>query len=82
MARTTSFTLGKDLEEFVREKVDSGAYSSASEVLRAALSRMAEEERKERDLLAALDAGLASRRAKPGVWERVSAKVRRAQPKR
>jgi antitoxin ParD1/3/4 len=82
MARTTSFTLGKDLEEFVREKVDSGAYSSASEVLRAALSRMAEEERKERDLLAALDAGLASRRAKPGVWARVNAKVRRAQPKR
>jgi antitoxin ParD1/3/4 len=82
MARTTSFTLGKDLEEFVREKVDSGAYASASEVLRAALSRMVEEERKERDLLAALDAGLASRRAKPGVWERVSAKVRRAQPKR
>lgn len=82
MARTTSFTLGKDLEGFVREKVDSGAYSSASEVLREALRRMAEEERKERDLLAALDAGLASRRAKPGVWERVNAKVRRAQAKR
>ncbi len=43
---------------------------------------MAEEERKERELLAALDAGLASRRAKPGVWERVNAKVRRAQAKR
>jgi antitoxin ParD1/3/4 len=82
MARTTSFTLGKDLEDFVREKVDSGAYSSASEVLREALRRMAEEERKERDLLAALDAGLASRRTKPGVWERVNAKVRRAQAKR
>ena len=82
MARTTSFTLGKDLEEFVREKVDSGAYSSASEVLREALQRMADEERKERALLAALDAGLASRRVKPGVWERVSAKVRRAQAKR
>ncbi len=82
MARTTSFTLGKDLEEFVREKVDSGAYTSASEVLRDALRRMADEERKERDLLAALDAGLASRRAKAGVWERVNAKVRRAQAKR
>lgn len=82
MARTTSFSLGKDLEEFVREKVDSGAYSSASEVLRDALRRMAEEERKERELLAALDAGLASPRAKPGVWERVNAKVRRAQAKR
>ncbi len=82
MARTTSFTLGKDLEEFVREKVDSGAYASASEVLRDALRRMADEERKERDLLATLDAGLASRRAKPGVWERVNARVRRAQAKR
>jgi antitoxin ParD1/3/4 len=82
MARTTSFTLGKDLEEFVSEKVASGAYSSASEVLREALKRMADEERKERELLAALDTGLASRRAKPGVWHRVSAKVRRAQAKR
>jgi antitoxin ParD1/3/4 len=82
MARTTSFTLGEDLDAYVREKVDSGAYSSASEVLRDALWRMAEEERKERDLLAALDAGLASRRAKPGVWERVNSKVRRAHAKR
>jgi len=82
MARTTSFTLGGDLEEFVREKVDSGAYSSASEVLREALRRMADEERKEQELLAALDAGTASRRAKPGVWERVHAKVRRATTKR
>lgn len=82
MARTTSFTLGKDLEEFVRDKVDSGAYASASEVLREALRRMAEEDRKEQELLAALDAGVASRRAKPGVWDRVNAKVRRAQAKR
>jgi len=82
MARTTSFTLGTDLEEFVSEKVASGAYSSASEVLREALKRMAEEERKERALLAALDAGLASPRAKPGVWDRVTAKVRRVQAKR
>lgn len=82
MARTTSFSLGKDLEEFVRDKVDSGAYSSASEVLRDALRRMAEAERKERDVLAALDAGLASRRAKPGVWERANARVRRALAKR
>jgi antitoxin ParD1/3/4 len=82
MARTTSFTLGGDLDEFVREQVDSGAYSSASEVLREALRRMADEERKEQELLAALDAGAASPRAKPGVWERVNAKVRRAHAKR
>lgn len=82
MARTTSLTLGEDLEGFVHEKVDSGASSSASGVPREALRRMAEEERKERDLLAALDAGLASRRAKPDVWERLDAKVRRAKAKR
>jgi antitoxin ParD1/3/4 len=82
MARTTSFTLGSDLEAFVREKVDSGAYSSASDVMREALSRMAEEDRKERELLSALDAGTRSRRAKPDVWNRVDAKVRRSQSKR
>jgi antitoxin ParD1/3/4 len=82
VTRTTSFTLGEDLDAFVREKVDSGAYNSASEVLREALRRMADEERKERTLLAALDAGLASRRAKPGIWERVDARVRRTQKKR
>ena len=82
MARTTSFTLGEDLEAFVREKVESGDFASSSEVMREALRRMAEEERKERDLLAALDAGVASRRAKPGVWDRVDEKVRRAKAKR
>ncbi len=82
MARTTSFTLGRDLEKFVREQVDSGAYESASEVLREALRRMADEERKERELQAALEAGLKSGRAKPGIWERVDAKVRRAAAKR
>jgi antitoxin ParD1/3/4 len=82
MARTTSFSLGEELEKFVRDKVDSGDFSSASEVLREALRQMAEEERKERALLSALDAGLASRRAKPGVWDRVEAKVRRARVKR
>ncbi|MBL0214942.1 MAG: type II toxin-antitoxin system ParD family antitoxin [Myxococcales bacterium] len=82
MARTTSFTLGSDLEKFVHEKVDSGSYASASEVLREALRRMADEERKERELLNALDAGLASPRAKPGVWARVNARVSRAKTKR
>lgn len=82
MARTTSFTLGKELEAFVREQVDTGAFSSASEVMREALRRMADEDRKERDLQLALDAGLGSRRAKPGVWQRVEAKVRRVQTKR
>jgi antitoxin ParD1/3/4 len=82
MARTTSFTLGSDLEAFVRDQVERGAYTSASEVLREALRRMAEEERKEQVLLAALDEGVASGRAKPGVWERVEARARRTRAKR
>lgn len=82
MARTTSFALGEDLDNFVRSKVKRGDYASASDVMRAALTRMAEEERKEHELLLALDAGTASRRAKPGVWARVEAKVRRARLKR
>lgn len=82
MSRTTSFTLGAELEGFVRAKVESGDFQSASEVVREALTRMAEEDRKERELYAALDAGLTSRRAKPGVWERVDNKVRRARSKR
>ena len=82
MARTTSFTLGRDLEAFVRDQVDRGAYESVSEVLREALRRMADDDRKELELLAALDAGATSKRAKPGVWDRVQAKARRSHSKR
>jgi antitoxin ParD1/3/4 len=71
MARTTSFTLGEDLEGFVREQVESGAYASASEVVREALTRLAEQQRKEAAVLAALDHGMASGRARPGTFARV-----------
>jgi antitoxin ParD1/3/4 len=75
MPRTTSFTLGEDLEEFVQEQVNSGAYASASEVVRVALERMAEQERKEAALYAALDAGVKSGRAEPGAFARVRKRV-------
>ena len=82
-SRTTSFSLGAELDAFVREQVDSGAYSSASEVVRKALGQMAEEQRKETALLEALDYGIASGRARPGTWQRVRAEVRkRARTKR
>ena len=41
-----------------------------------------ENERKKLELAAALDAGLASHRAKPGVWVRVDVKVRRVRTRR
>jgi antitoxin ParD1/3/4 len=82
-SRTTSFSLGTELDEFVREQVESGAYTSASEVVRKALQQMAQEQRKEQALLKALDHGVTSGRARPGTWKRVQAEVRkRARAKR
>ena len=82
MSRTTSFMLSAELERFVRSNVESGAYASASDMLREALTRIADDDRQEQALLAALDAGLASTRAKAGVWDRVDAKVRRGRPRK
>ncbi len=52
---TTSLSLGKHWEEFIRQEVSSGRYGSASEVVRDALRTL--EERKSR--LAALRVHLA-----------------------
>jgi antitoxin ParD1/3/4 len=73
--RATSFALGEKLERYVNEKLASGKYRSASEVMRAALSHMAEEDRKEAALYEALDHGLASPIAADGVLERVRARI-------
>lgn len=76
MAKNTSFVLSDELDGFIREQVDGGSYRSASEVVRDALERFADEKRKEAALLAALDRGLESGRAEPGVLARVRAKHR------
>jgi antitoxin ParD1/3/4 len=65
------FSLGDELDAFVRDRVDSGEYASASEVVRAALTQFADEQRKEAALLDALDRGVASGRARPGTFERI-----------
>lgn len=75
MPRTTSFSLDERLDAFVREQVDSGAYASASEVIRKALTYMAEQHDKEKALLAALDHGVASGRAAVGTVKRVRERV-------
>jgi len=82
MGRTTSYNLGDDLDAFISDKVASGSFKNASEVVRTALQRMLDEERKEEALLSALDLGLRSKRAAPGVSERVRAKVAEAMRKR
>jgi antitoxin ParD1/3/4 len=71
MAKTTSFVLGDDLSEFIQERIEQGEFASVSEVVRTALEAFAEQTRREAELCAALDRGLASKRAKPGVFARV-----------
>jgi antitoxin ParD1/3/4 len=77
MKRTTSYTLGPELDAFVREQVESREYGSASEVMRAALATMRDEKRKETALAAALDEGVGSGRAPSGTWARVRAATKK-----
>lgn len=74
MARNTSITLGDHFEHFVAEQLAGGEYTTTSEVVREALRYFETQKRKERALLDALDAGIKSKRAKPGVFARVRAK--------
>lgn len=46
MAKNTSILLGEYFENFVNEKVSSGKYTSVSEVIRAALRLLEDEENK------------------------------------
>ena len=45
MARTTSITIGSQLDEFVTELIESGRYGSTSEVVRSALRLLEAQER-------------------------------------
>jgi antitoxin ParD1/3/4 len=76
MARTTSYVLGDELDGFIREQVDKGAYGNASDVVRDALERLADQKRKEEWLHAELDKGLKSSRAPDGVFDRVLERIR------
>lgn len=60
MSKSTSISLGRDFEKFIRAQVKSGRYGTASEVVRAALRLLEEEETKLASLRAALEAGESS----------------------
>jgi len=60
MSKNTSITLGKHFDSFVTEQLDSGRYASTSEVLRAGLRLLEEEETKLSTLRKMLDEGEAS----------------------
>ena len=57
MGKNTSISLGNHFEEFINSEVKSGRYSSVSEVIRSALRMLEREEKKERELIKALEVG-------------------------
>lgn len=57
MGKNTSISLGNHFEEFIKEEVKSGRYGSVSEVIRSALRLLEREEKKERELIRALEIG-------------------------
>ncbi|MDT8280866.1 MAG: type II toxin-antitoxin system ParD family antitoxin [Erythrobacter sp.] len=60
MGKNTSISLGDHFENYTRRKVESGEYSSTSEVIREALRLHEERSTFKSKLLAAIDEGLAS----------------------
>ena len=54
MSRNTSILLGAHFEDFISNKISSGKYNSASEVIRTALRLLEEEELKTKNLNKAL----------------------------
>lgn len=57
MSKNTSVTLGNHFERIIEQSIQSGRYSSASEVIRAGLRLVDEKEQKIRLLREAITAG-------------------------
>ena len=57
MSKNTSVTLGKHFEQIIEKSIQSGRYSSASEVIRAGLRMIDEREQKIELLREAIEAG-------------------------
>jgi antitoxin ParD1/3/4 len=57
MARNTSVTLGKHFEAFINRTIEQGRFQSVSEVVRAGLRKLEEDESKLEALRARLRAG-------------------------
>jgi len=60
MAKNTSISLGNHFDDFIKEQVTDGRYGSASEVIRAGLRKLEDDERKLATLRALIEEGKAS----------------------
>ncbi|WP_339707806.1 type II toxin-antitoxin system ParD family antitoxin [Algoriphagus aquimarinus] len=63
MGRNTSISLGNHFESFIEETISEGRFTNASEVVRAGLRLLEEEENRVIALRSAIKEGLESRRA-------------------
>ena len=82
MGKNTSFSLGEHFSSFIDEKVEEGRYGSASDVIRAGLRLLEEEEAKIAALRAALEEGEASGDWAPFDFEAFIASERKPRRKR
>lgn len=57
MAKNTSILLGDYFDKYIQSQVQSGRYSSASEVIRAALRMFEKEDNKKKELIQELKIG-------------------------
>ena len=77
MARTVTVSLGPHYEEFIKQNIAGGRYNNVSEVIRAALRRLEEDETRLAALRAALidgeDSGIARDFDPQGFVERLNA---------
>jgi antitoxin ParD1/3/4 len=76
MSKNTSFSLGDHFSSFVEEQVQQGRYSSASDVVRAGLRLLEEQEAKLAALRAALIEGEQSGASTPFDFEAFVARRR------
>ena len=60
MGRNTSVSLGEHFEEFIQYRIKEGRYKNASEVIRAGLRLLEEEEQKFYTLKSAIEEGINS----------------------
>ena len=75
---TRNVNLTPELDRFIASRVESGLYANASEVMRAALRLLEQEEREYEEKMAVLRAAIAegdaSPDAEPGVFDRIRKK--------